>query len=376
MSEGEEEDSQFKVTPYEVEGVVDYNRLIEEFGLEPIDREVREELTNAFGDHYMIRRGYFFSHRDIEKILDAYREGRPFYMYTGRGPSGRTHLGQIAVWTFTKHLQDTTGKKLIFQVTDDEKYLTKNKTFNEISTYTKENILDIIAVGFDPERTEILVDTLNANTLYPIAIRAAKRINFSMVRSVFGFEVSDNIGKIFFTSMQSAPAFLESKRQGKTVRCLIPLGVDQDPHFRLTRDVAPKLGYPKPSILHGRLLPSLQEGGKMSSSQPKTTIFTTDNPEEVEEKVHEAFTGGRATAKEQRELGGEPEICPIFLYEYYFLEPDDEKVEKIKRRCKEGKLLCGEHKRKFTKKVNQFLTKHQQRREKAKDEVDRFLVKD
>lgn len=370
-------ETDFEVTPYEVEGKVDYERLIEKFGVSPINKELEERIKKAFGDHYMIRRRYFFSHRDLGKILDANEKEKDFYLYTGRGPSGKTHLGHLATWIFTRYLQDKTGKKLIFQVTDDEKYLHEEHVrMEEIEHYTRENILDIIAVGFDPKKTEILIDTQNANTLYPEAIRVAKRINFSTIRNTFGFKVSDNIGKIFFTAMQSVPAFLESIRQGKDIRCLIPLGVDQDPHFRLTRDIAPKLGYPKPSILHAKLLPSLQKGKKMSSSKPKTAIFTTDGMKEVKRKIADAFTGGKGTAKEQRKLGGEPEICPIFLYEYYLLEPDEEEVMDHKRACKSGELLCGEHKRMFTEKVQEFLKKHQKRRRKAKDHMNEFLVID
>lgn len=376
MNQMLEEEEEFSVTPFEVEGTVDYKRLIEKFGVTPISEELEKHIKQVIGDHYMIRRRYFFAHRDLEKILEDHKKGKEFYLYTGRGPSGKTHLGHLAPWVFTQWLQEKTGTHLIFQITDDEKFLTKDMDMDHIKEYTKENILDIIALGFDPKKTEILVDTWNANSLYPEAIKVAKRINFSTIQNAFGFKTSDNIGKIWFTAMQSAPSFLESKRKDKKVRCLIPLGVDQDPHFRLTRDVAPKLGYPKPSILHAKLLPALQKGKKMSSSQPKTAIFTTDTPSEVEEKIYEAFTGGRGTAKEQKELGGEPEICPIFLYEYYLLEPEDKKVKEIKQECKKGELLCGTHKQNFIEKVKNFLERHQERREKAKDKLDEFLVND
>ena len=58
---------------------------------------------------------------------------------------------------------------------------------------------------------------------------------------------------IFYTSLQSAPCFIEDKP------VLIPLGVDQDPHFRLTRDIAPKIGKPKPALIHNIMIPRLRK---------------------------------------------------------------------------------------------------------------------
>ena len=85
---------------------------------------------------------------------------------------------------------------------------------------------------------------------------------------------------IFYTSLQSAPCFIED------LPVLIPLGVDQDPHFRITRDVAPKIGKPKPALIHNIMIPALTgPGGKMSASDEKSTIYTTDSPEVVKRRL-------------------------------------------------------------------------------------------
>ena len=60
----------------------------------------------------------------------------------------------------------------------------------------------------------------------------------------------------------------------------------QDPYFRMTRDVAPRLGFHKPALLHSTFFPALQgPHSKMSASDPTTSIFLTDSPEEIEQKV-------------------------------------------------------------------------------------------
>src|SRR3989338_3286934 len=97
----------FKVTPWEVQGNVDYDKLVKEFGTELIDEALLKRIEKKAGElHFMLRRKVFFSHRDLKWLLDEYDKGNKFYLYTGRGPSGRMHLGHLLPFTFTKWLQD------------------------------------------------------------------------------------------------------------------------------------------------------------------------------------------------------------------------------------------------------------------------------
>ena len=363
------------VTPWMVSGKIDYSRLIEEFGTQPITEDLLERIKRYSGElHLQLRRGLFFSHRDLDWILDMYDAGRGFILYTGRGPSGPVHIGHLIPWIFTKHLQDVFGSKLYFQMTDDEKFLVNPEFTLEKSTgFAYDNALDVIAVGFDPEKTKIIMDVEAAGFLYKIAIRVAKRITFSTVKATFGLTESSNIGLIFFPAIQAAPCFIESELTGENVPCLIPAAIDQDPYWRVTRDVAPKLGYLKPAQIHCKFLPGLSKGGKMSASLPETCIFTTDTPEEAERKIWNAFTGGRPTVREQKIHGGDPSICPIYYYDYYMFEEDDEEINEIYRRCRSGELLCGEHKTMLAEKVKRFLKEHQRKREKARDLLEDFL---
>jgi tryptophanyl-tRNA synthetase len=185
----------FTVTPWEVEGDVDYSKLIEKFGTFAITAELIERIKKITGDvHPLLRNRYFFSHRDLDWILKEYQNGNKFYLYTGRGPSGLIHLGHLTPWIFTKYLQDRFDVKLIFQITDDEKFLfNDSKDMETIKRFTFENILDIIAIGFDPAKTKIIVDTKHISYLYPLAIEIAKKITFSTSKAVFGFSGSSNI---------------------------------------------------------------------------------------------------------------------------------------------------------------------------------------
>lgn len=64
----------------------------------------------------------------------------------------------------------------------------------------------------------------------------------------------------------------------------------QDPYFRMTRDVAPRIGYPKPALLHSTFFPALQGAQtKMSASDANSSIFLTDTPKQIKNKVLRLF---------------------------------------------------------------------------------------
>ena len=368
----------YKVTPWEVVGDVDYAKLIKEFGIQLIDRDLLKRIKQHTRElHPYLTRGIFFAHRDMNWILDEYEKGNRFYLYTGRGPSGSVHLGHIMPWLFTKWLQDKFGVELFFQMTDDEKFYFKNDiSLKKAQELARENALDVIAMGFDPKKTFIFSDTGIAKFMYNQAALIANRITFSMIKATFGLNESSNIGKIFYTSMQTVPAIIKSVITEKNVPCLIPHAVDQDPHFRIARDILPKLNYYKPASIQCLFLPGLKQGGKMSASEGVGAIYTTDNTTTIKKKINSAFTGGCGSAKEQREKGGNPEICSVFKYLFMLFEMDDKIISKIDEECRKGERLCGQCKKNLQEKIIQFLKKHQSQRERAKEIFDQFWVEE
>ena len=365
---------EFVVTPWHVEGDIDYDKLIKQFGTQKISNDLLSKLQKITGeDHFMLRRGIFFSHRDLNLILENFEKGKEFFLYTGRGPSGHTHIGHLIPWVFAKWLQDKFHVDMYFQLTDDEKFFAKQDlSLDQTTNFALENALDFIALGFKPENTKIIVNTKNIKTLYPIAAQVAKKINFSNTKAVFGFTNDTNLGMIFYTCLQSAPCFIEDKQ------VLIPLGVDQDPHFRITRDIAPKINKTKPALIHNIMIPSLLgPGGKMSASDEKSTIYTTDSPEVVKKKINKyAFSGGQPDIDEHRKIGGDPDIDVSYQYLRIFFERDDSKLKKIYDDYKSGKMLTGELKAILIEKINEFLLVHQQKREEARKNIDDYLLKD
>ncbi|EGW32515.1 tryptophanyl-tRNA synthetase [Spathaspora passalidarum NRRL Y-27907] len=381
-----------KITPWEVEGAVvdgkaqgiDYDKLIQQFGTKAITNETLARFTQVTGQepHPFLKRGVFFSERDLTKILDLYEHGEPFFLYTGRGPSsGSMHLGHMIPFVFTKWLQEVFDVPLVIELTDDEKFLFKPKlTIEDVKNFAIENCKDVIAVGFKPENTFIFSDLqYMGGAFYENVVRTSRQITTSTAKAVFGFQDSDCIGKIHFASIQIATAFPSSFPDvlglpAKTP-CLIPCAIDQDPYFRVCRDVADKLKFSKPALIHAKFFPALQGAStKMSASDQTSSIFMDDTPKLIQKKINKyAFSGGRATMEEHRELGGNPDVDVAFQYLSFF-SYDDEHLAKLEQGYRSGEILSGEMKKECIGVLQEFVAAYQERRSKVDQQVlDSFM---
>jgi tryptophanyl-tRNA synthetase len=375
-----------EVTPWTVQGKdgkIDYNKIIDKFGSTPIDEQVLaqlEKLSPKAPLHPWLKRKFFFSHRSLDELLTAVEGGKPFYLYTGRGPSSEAlHLGHMIPFMFTRYLQEAFDVPLVIQMTDDEKFLWKDLTLEETHRLARENAKDIIAVGFDPAKTFIFSDLDYIGSLYPNICKIEKCVTASQAKGIFGFTDSDNIGKFSFPAIQAAPSFSSSFPHifGPTsnYHCLIPCAIDQDPFFRMTRDVAPRLKLLKPAVIHSKFFPALQgPSTKMSASDQNSAIFMTDSPQDVATKIKKyAFSGGRDSAEEQRKLGANVELDVAYQYLNVFLM-DDARLQSIHDDYSTGKILTGEVKQELIDVLVPFIQDHQRRRAAVTDEiVEKFM---
>ena len=148
-----------------------------------------------------------------------------------------------------------------------------------------QNIKDIIALGLDPEKTFIFIDSQYMGKLYPNVCRFQRHINMSTLKAIFGLKFEDSCGKAAYPAIQAAPCLSSSFPHifgNKNLPCLIPCGIDQDPYFRMTRDVCAKIKAPKPAGFYSKFFPSLQGfQTKMSASNPNSGIFMTDTPKQI-----------------------------------------------------------------------------------------------
>ncbi len=362
-----------KVTPWEVSGEVNYEKLVRDFGTSLIQEDIYKKLEKA---HPLIRRGLYFSHRDFDKWLKDAEAGKRVSVITGRGPSERMHIGHLIPFLVAKSLQDLFGCEVFIPISDDEKFYVKDKlNYDEAVKYGYENILDLIAMGFDPKKTFIFQDFVYTD-IYKYAAQVAKKITYSTAKAAFGLKSENNVGWTFYPAMQAAHIlFPQFYREAH--RSVVPVGIDQDPFIRLTRDIAEskEFKFKKPCALHSKFMPSLTGEAKMSASG-KNKINLTDSPEEVKKTINKyAFSGGQPTAEEQRQKGGNPDIDVSFQYLKFLFEEDDAKLKKIEEDYRSGKMLTGELKSYLIDKINAFLKKHQERRKKAEKDIDKFLLK-
>jgi len=208
------------------------------------DLKARIHTLTGQKPHRFIRRDIFFCHRDLDQILTRYEQGKLFYLYTGRGPSAEAlHLGHAIPFLMTKYLQDAFDVPLVIQVTDDEKYLYRPELdLDKTIKMGISNIKDIIAFGFDPEKTFIFSDVEYIQHLYPNTLKVQKHTTLNQIKGLFGFDDSVNVGKYAYPPIQCVPSFCNTFPHifGKRtdIPSLIPCAIDQDPYFKMTRDVA------------------------------------------------------------------------------------------------------------------------------------------
>lgn len=377
------------ITPWEVSSKngIDYNILLEKFGTEAIDGNMIErfERLTKMPAHTWLRRGLFFSHRDLNKLLDAYENGEDIYLYTGRGPSSESmHLGHMIPFDFTKYLQDAFQAILVIQMSDDEKYYFRKPNqpdnLQHYNDLAYKNARDIIARGFNIEKTYMFANSeeiRNNREYFNIFLEMANQFRPKDVESVFGIGSNFSINQLLWPLMQSAPAFstmFKTIFQDENVFCLVPCAIDQDVYFRFCRDFSNEnksKGYKKPAVILSEFFPALQgANSKMSSSvDAPTTIFLDDTPEQIKTKINKyALSGGGETAKLHRENGADLTVDVAFHSLLYFHD-NDEELAIIAHDYKKGIMMTSEIKRIAIEKITAFVQQHQHNKSLVTDDI-------
>lgn len=294
------------------------------------------------------------------------------------------HLGHLVPFLFTQYLQEAFQVPLVIQMTDDEKFLFKEDLeLDYVRQCLRENAKDIIALGFDREKTFMFsyIDYMtggNGTDFYKNILEVQKRCNLNTAQSIFGFGPEHNIGQISFASIQASPSFASSFPHmiSPTARCLIPCAIDQDPYFRMTRAIAPRMKCQKPALIHSKFFPAMTGSStKMSSSTASpTTIFLTDTADQIADKIKKyAFSGAPKTLAEHKEKGADLAVDVSYQYLRFFLE-DDEELDSIGKAYSSGKMMTGEVKAELTKVLQELVAAFQVRRAAVTDaEVDYFM---
>lgn len=348
--------------------VEDYARLIKEFGLEPLDAKTLSAFPSP---NKQMRRGVAFAGQGLKEIAAAINAKKPFYVLTGIMPtSERLHFGNRLVIENVKYFQER-GARTFVLVADLEAAATRGITLEE----AKKRALDFhipayLAMGLDERKTTFYFQSENSD-VRNLAYLFSARVTQNEFEAIYGSTAPNKI----FSALTQAGDILYPQMK-KPMPGIIPVGMDQSPHIRFSRDLARRtqsqFGFILPSALYNKFTPALNGAFKMSKSVPEHYISIPDNPEEAGKKMLRAFTGGRNTVEEQKRLGGIPEKCVIFEFYKQHLIEDDKQLQKIYDNCKAGKLLCGEDKQNACKMMEKFLQDFQDKFEKAKGKVKKL----
>ena len=192
----------------------------------------------------------------------------------------------------------------------------------------------------DPDRTKFYFQSEN-RTVLKLMARFSAKVTMAEMEAIYGQLTP---GKIIGALLDAADILYPQVRE--KMPGIIPVGIDQDPHIRLTRDLVRRtkaeFGFLPPASMYHKFTPSLDGSIKMSKSRPESCIWLPDDPEALEKKIWKALTGGRGSLAEQREKGGQPERCMVFeLFKQHLIEEDAE-LDEIYEECRSGARICGE----------------------------------
>ncbi|MFX1320684.1 MAG: tryptophan--tRNA ligase [Promethearchaeota archaeon] len=352
-------------TPIEEE---DYDRIKKEFGIEEISESLRQKLIkNRF-----IRRKIIFGHRDILDILKAIERGKPWAVMSGIKPSGPFHLGTLTTALEIVEFQKM-GGKAYYGIADIETWEDNGLTYEESEEFAIDNLADILASGLDPDKAYIWRQSKEP-IVKDVCFKVSRLVTQNMLNAIYG----EKTFGLYLSALIQVGDIVLPQIMENPQPTVVPVGIDQDPHIRLTRDLTRRYykGFFLPGATYHYLLAGIDGSDKMAKRNPNS-YFTFNEPlESIEKKIMGALTGGRKNKKEQQKLGGEPQKCMIYKMLMYTFEEDDEKLASDFESCIKGELMCGDHKRECVEKVLKFIENHRKKKEKLLNKARKLLIID
>ncbi|MFX1371258.1 MAG: tryptophan--tRNA ligase [Promethearchaeota archaeon] len=356
-------DDDFKIDPWGSTSLLedDYDKLIREFGIE----EVTDTLRLKLNENRFIRRKIIFGHRDLGLIFKAMEKNQPWAVMSGIKPSGPFHLGTSTTALEIVEFQKM-GAKAYYGIADIESWEDNGIPWDEAEETAVDNLADIIALGLDPSPEKAYIWRQSKESIVQeVCFKVSRLVTQNMLNAIYG---ERTFGLYLSSLIQVGDIVLPQVLDGPQPT-LVPVGIDQDPHLRLTRDLTRRnyKNFFLPGATYHYLLAGIDGSEKMAKRHPNSYFTFNESLESIEKKVKGALTGGRKNLKEQKELGGEPQKCMIYKMLMYHFEEDDDKLAKDFEMCVKGELMCGDHKRECVEKVLKFIKEHQKKKEKSID---------
>ena len=338
--------------------IEDYEKIVKDFGLEVFDPKLFPKPNR------IMRRNVVFAGRDLKIISDAIRKKKKFYVLSGIMPTNeKIHFGTKMVVENIKYFQGH-GAETYILVADLEAASTRGITLNNARKMALDfHIPAYVALGLDVKKTNFYFQSENKEVMNN-AYEFAKKITLNEFKAIYG---NADPGRIMGAITQVADILYPQFKE--RMPGIIPVGVDQDPHIRLTRDIVRRMKDKKfflPSSIYHKYTPSLDGSLKMSKSKPESCIELPEDINSVKKKIQRALSGGRDTLEEHRRLGAVIEKDMVFELMKQHLVEDDKELDKIYKAYKSGKMTSGELKEIATKKMERFMNDFNNGIEKAR----------
>lgn len=226
-----------RIDPWSSQQSTDYERIRSNFGLSDI------EISRIPNPNLLHRRGIIFAHRDLDTVLERVNRKEKFGVLTGLMPSGKMHLGHSMVINQVKWFQDQGGDVTV-TVADLEALATRNVSLKEGRKIAlSEYVNNYAAMGLDPDKTNVYFQSMRP-VVQRLGFTLGQKTNISEFESIYGFSGETNLAHVQAPLVQAGDiVHPQLEEYGGLRPIVVPVGVDQDPHIRLTRGLVGKTNW-------------------------------------------------------------------------------------------------------------------------------------
>jgi tryptophanyl-tRNA synthetase len=285
---------------------------------------------------------------------------------TGDRPTGRLHLGHW-VGSIQNRVRLQDEMKCYFIIADLHTLTTRpeKEKLAEVPGMIREMVLDYLALGIDPDRSTVFVqsaipETAELNLIFEMLVTLPRLERLPTIKDMAQAAELEVLpfGLVGYPVLQAADILLPRAH-------VVPVGKDNLSHVEITREIARRFNYlygevfpePEPLIAGEAVLPGIDGQSKMSKSLGNA-ILLSDEEETVNRLVMKMFTDPNRV---RADIPGRVEGNPVFIYHDLF-NPDTGEVDDLKDRYRKGKVGDVEVKRKLARALNAFLAPVRERR--------------
>ena len=300
--------------------------------------------------------------RDADIFMQALTDGQRCKVLVAVAIDGPPHLGHGTFASILAHFQ-AMGADVTIGFRDEL------GDIGQARELMGEYLMSMATSGLDLGRAEVYLQQ-DSQSIVRTAFELGEAIPLSVLNSALGLRLRDSATDTFRPLLRLADILhVQQLEAGGPCRTLVVDGIGGDVYVRMARNVAERFGFLKPSALYLRPLRNLttyedpQTGDAvevMTNRVPPGRISYEDDPSDIRRRINRAYTGGRGTLEEQREMGGNPDprVCSVSSLHAFYATPNPLEYGELQRRCRAGELLCGECKASAADRLLEYFDRH------------------